>query len=110
MRVGRRDAGAIELRGRQRQLVALAWRALLPWTLHVEPVALAPSAAKRAVDEDRNAEIRAARRQIVGRDHMVHQRLDERRLVNVEKRVALRGGHRGICGDRFGALGALWID
>ena len=31
MRVGRLDAGAIELRRRQRQLVALARRARLPW-------------------------------------------------------------------------------
>ena len=50
MRVGRGDAGPVKLRRRQRQLVALARRALLPGSLHIEPVALAPAAGERAID------------------------------------------------------------
>src|SRR4051794_6248056 len=42
MRVGRLDAGAIELGGRQRQLIALAWCALLPRALHIKAITLAP--------------------------------------------------------------------
>src|ERR1700722_1830079 len=49
-RVGGRDAGAIELRGRERQLVALARHARVPRPLHVETIALAPGAGERAVD------------------------------------------------------------
>src|SRR5260370_30399287 len=44
VRVGRRDAGAIELRGREGKLIALVSRALLPRPLHVDPLALAPGA------------------------------------------------------------------
>src|SRR6266545_3805822 len=50
MRVGGGDAGAIELRRGQRQLVALAWRALLPRALHIKAAAIAPGARERAVD------------------------------------------------------------
>src|SRR5215467_8534460 len=46
MRVGRRDPGAIELGERERKLVTLVRHALLPQTLHVEPVALAPRACE----------------------------------------------------------------
>src|SRR3954452_13246637 len=55
MRVGRLDAGAIELRGRQRQLVALAWLAELPGPLHIQPLPFAPSAGQRAIDVDIDA-------------------------------------------------------
>ena len=36
--------------------------------------------------------------------------LDKGRLIEVEKRVALRGGCRSACGGRFGAFGGLWRD
>src|SRR6185369_4170240 len=52
VRVGGGNAGAIELRGRQRQLIALARLALLPRALHIEAVAVAPGASERAVDVD----------------------------------------------------------
>src|SRR5690349_18193734 len=52
VRVGGGDAGAIELRRRQRQLVALARLAFLPWALHVEAVAIAPGARECAIDVD----------------------------------------------------------
>src|SRR5690242_5737476 len=44
VRIGGGDAGAVELRGCQRQLIALARHTLLPRALHVEAVALAPGA------------------------------------------------------------------
>src|ERR1700733_13189246 len=52
MRVGGLDAGAIKLGRCQRQLIALARRALFPGALHIKPVALAPAAGERAVDVD----------------------------------------------------------
>src|SRR6202163_4920423 len=57
MRVGRSDPGTIELRRCQRQLIALARRALLPGSLHIEPIALAPAAGECAIDIDVDAEI-----------------------------------------------------
>ena len=92
MRVGGRDAGAIELRGRERQLVALARRAELPRALHVEAVALAPGAGERAVDVDVDAEIGALGAELVGRDHVIDQRLDERRLVEIEELIPAASG------------------
>lgn len=95
MRVGRRNPGAIKLRGRQRQLVTLTRRALLPRALHVEPFAVAPGARERAVDVDVDAEIGALGRERVGWDHVVHQRLDEGRLIEIEEFIAgpfRRGG------------------
>src|SRR5216683_6900543 len=50
MSVGRLDAGAVKLRRRERQLIALARHAQFPRTLHVESLALAPAARKRAID------------------------------------------------------------
>src|ERR1700692_1573470 len=97
------DAGTIELRRRQRQLVTLARAALFPRSLHVQPLALAPGAGERAVDVNVDAEIGALRADLVRRDHVIHQRLDEGGLVEIEKGVA--GGLR--CGDRrlWGRLG-----
>jgi len=94
MRVGGGDAGAIELRGRQRQLVALAWRALLPRALHVEAVAIAPGARERAVDVNVDADVGALGTEIVGRHHVVDQRLDKSGFLEIEERVS--GGWR--CG------------
>ncbi len=98
MGVGGLDAGAIELRGRERQLVALARHALLPRPLHVEAVAVAPGARERAVDEDVDADVGALGAELVGRHHVVDQRLDERRFLEIEERVAGTGWCRGRCG------------
>src|SRR5262250_272023 len=57
MGIGRCDAGAIELRGRERQLVALARHAHLPRPLHIEPLTLAPGARERAVNVDVDADL-----------------------------------------------------
>src|ERR1700744_442384 len=46
MCVGGLDAGAVELRGCQRQLIALARCALFPGALHIETVTLAPTAGE----------------------------------------------------------------
>src|SRR5260221_12926444 len=66
MRVGGLDAGAIKLRRRQRQLVALARGPLPPRTLHIEALALAPGAGKGAIDVDIDAEIGALRADLIG--------------------------------------------
>src|SRR5882757_4695264 len=57
MRVGRLDAGTIELRGRQRQLKTLARGALLPGALHVQALTLAPGAGECAIDVNIDAEV-----------------------------------------------------
>src|ERR1700704_790059 len=88
MRVGRSDSGAIKLRRRQRQLVPLARRALLPGALHIEPIALAPTAPERALDIDVDAEIGALWANLVGRDHVIDQRLDEGGLIEIEEGIA----------------------
>ena len=99
MGVGGCDAGAIELRRRQRQLVALARGAELPGSLHIKTVALAPAARQSAVDIDVDAEIGAFRADFVGGDHVIDQRLDKGRFVEIEKGVAGRlGGRRRLGG------------
>ena len=65
--------------------------------LHVEAVALAPAAGERAIDVDVDAEIGALRADLVGRDHVIDQRLDEGGLVEIEE---------GIAGRLAGAAGA----
>src|SRR5215831_12246852 len=114
MGIGRCDAGAIELRGRERQLVALARHAHLPRPLHIEPLALAPGACERAVDVDVDADLGAFGRELVGWHHVIDQRLDESSLVEVQELVALGrrwgGGllrlrarsRNGGCGGRRG--------
>src|SRR6516225_2357471 len=108
-----RDAGAIELRGRERQLVTLARHAYLPRPLHIEPLALAPGARERAVNVDVDADLGAFGRELVGWHHVIDQRLDESRLVKVQELVALGrrlGGllrlrarsRNGGCGGRCG--------
>src|SRR5262249_60095280 len=89
MGIGRCDAGAIELRRRKRQLIALARQAYLPRPLHIEPLALAPGAAERAVYVDVDADLGAFGRELVGWHHVIDQRLDESRLVEVQELVAL---------------------
>ena len=83
MGVGGFDAGAIELRGRERHLVALARQAGFPRPLHVEAFALAPSAGERAVDVDIDADVGAFGRKLVGGHHVIDQGLDESRLVEI---------------------------
>src|SRR5262249_2172937 len=112
--IGRRDAGAIELRWRERQLIALARQAYLPRPLHIEPFAFAPGPRERAVDVDVDADFGAFRRELVGWHHVINQRLDESRLVEVQELVTvgrrLGGGllrlrawsWNGGCGGRRG--------
>src|SRR6516165_7091431 len=114
MGIGRCDAGAIELRGRERQLVALARHAHLPRPLHIEPLALAPGACERAVDVDVDADLGAFGCELVRWHHVIDQRLDESSLVEVQELVALGrrwgGGllrlrarsRNGGCGGRRG--------
>ena len=114
MRIGRCDAGAIKLRRRERQLVALARHSHFPRPLHIEPFALAPGAGERAVDVNIDADIGAFGRELVGGHHVIDQRLDESRFVEVQELVALgrrfRGGllrlragrRNGGCGGRCG--------
>src|SRR3954466_8759085 len=59
MRVGGLEAGAIKLRRRQRQLIALTRHSEFPWSLHVEPVTLAPCACERPVDVNVDADVGA---------------------------------------------------
>src|SRR3979411_2342783 len=107
MRIGGLDAGAIKLRRRQRQLVALARSALPPRTLHVEAFTLAPGAGKGAIDVDIDAEIGALRADLIGGHHVIHQALDEGSLIEIEEGVSgglwRNGGCRGrswlgLCG------------
>src|SRR5450432_1270927 len=99
MRVGGLDAGAIKLRRRQRQLVALARSALPPRTLHIEALTLAPGAGKGAIDVDIDAEIGALRADLIGGHHVIDQALDKGSLIETEKGVSgglwRNGGCRG---------------
>src|SRR5258706_809770 len=98
VRVGRGDAGAVERRGRDRQLVALVRRSRLPRALLVQALALAPGARESAVDVDGEPYVGALRRVLVGGHHVIDQRLHERRFVGVEVgigRRARRWGRRG---------------
>src|SRR5262249_5249803 len=97
-----RDRGAVERGRRQRQLIALVGRALAPQALHIKPVALARGAGGRAVDINGDANLGAARRQLVGRDHVIDHRLDERHLLRLEIDIAggLRRSGRWLCGLR----------
>jgi len=100
MRVSGLNAGAIQLRRRQRQLIALRRRTLFPWALHVEAVALAPGAGERAIDVNIDAQIGALRADLVGRHHVIHQCLNEGCFIVIEKCISggFRGG--GSCGSR----------
>src|SRR4030081_3171752 len=100
MRIGGLDAGAIKLRRRQRQLVALARGALPPWTLHVEALTLAPGAGKGAIDVDVDAEIGALRADLIGWHHVIHQALDEGGLIEIEEGVSGGLGRNGSCRRR----------
>src|SRR6266478_7526770 len=99
MRLGGLDSGAIKLRRRQRQLVALARSALPPRTLHVEALTLAPGAGKGAIDVDIDAEIGALRADLIGGHHVIHQALDKGSLIEIEEGVSgglwRNGGCRG---------------
>ena len=99
MRVGRSDTGAIEFRRRQRQLITLARHAGLPRPLHVEAVALAPTAGQRAVDEDVDAHVGAFGRMLIGRHHVIDHRFDECSLVKIEIGIPRSGAARrlGLC-------------
>src|SRR3981081_78491 len=92
MRVGGLDAGAIKLRRRQRQLVALARGALPPRTLHVEALALAPGAGKGAIDVDVDDDMWPLRSACIGWHHVTHQARDEGSLIEIEEDVS--GGLR----------------
>src|SRR6185503_17864593 len=92
---------------RQRQLVALAREAELPWPLHVKALALAPAAGERTVDKDVDADIGALGSEIVGGHHVVDQRLDERRFLKIQERVAWAGCIRS--GGRRSTLLCLGI-
>src|SRR6266571_990092 len=52
VRIGGRNAGAIQIGRGERKLIALARHAQLPRALHVEAFAFAPPAGKRAIDVD----------------------------------------------------------
>ena len=113
MGVGGFDAGAIKLGRCQRQLIALARRALFPRPLHIKAVALAPAAGERAVDVDVDAEIGAFRADLVGRDHVIDQGLDEGGFIEIEEFIAgglrrgRRRGCRSACAISAAAIGAL---
>src|SRR5713226_9587563 len=98
MRVGGLDAGAIKLRRRQRQLVALTRGPLPPRTLHVEALALAPGAGKGAIDVDVDAKIGALRADLIGGHHVIHETLDKGSLIEIEEGVS--GGLRRNGGCR----------
>src|SRR5450631_2383879 len=100
MRVGGLDAGAIKLRRRQRQLIALARSALPPRTLHIEALTLAPGAGKGAIDVDVDAEIGALRADLIGGHHVIHQAFDKGGLIEIEEGVSGRLRRNGGCRGR----------
>src|SRR5262245_12995168 len=97
-RVGGRNAGAIQLRGRERKLIALARQAQLPRALHVEALPFAPATGKRAIDIDVDADVSALGRQRVGRHHVVDQRLDKSLLFEIEIGVGCARRRLRRCG------------
>ncbi len=107
MSVGRLDAGAVKLRRRERQLIALARHAQFPRTLHVESLALAPAARKRAIDVDVDPDIGAFGGEFVGRHHVIHERLDKGRFREIQERVTGGGWFRRPLLLRLRALGQM---
>src|SRR6266446_3565823 len=73
----------------------LGRQAYLPRPLHIEPLALAPGTPERAVDVDVDADLGAFGRELVGWHHVIDQRLDESRLIEVQELVALGRGLGG---------------
>src|SRR5262249_2050983 len=94
--VDRRNRGAEQFGRREGQLVALAWRTLLPRPAAIETFAGAPGAAELLVDVVRDPRFARTRPLIVGRNQARNRCLDEGRLVAVEeevgRRLDLRGG------------------
>ena len=80
MCIRRFNAGAVKLRGSERQLIALARRPRFPWALHIKTLALAPPSRKRPIDIDIDTDIGSLRAELVCRHHVIHERFDEGRL------------------------------
>src|SRR4029077_17706240 len=86
--------------------------------------ALAPGPSECAIDVNVDAEIGPLRANLVGRDHVIHQRLNECCLVKIEEFISRRlwsgGGRRGRwllclssrcrshCGRTAGRCGAAY--
>src|SRR5882672_4551226 len=70
--IGRFDAGAVELAWCERQLIAQLGLCRQEGALPIEPRAIAEAARELAVDETRQTDIRARRRQLVGRNERIH--------------------------------------
>src|SRR6202035_741198 len=105
--VDRRECRVEELGRRERQLVALAWRTLLPWAAAVKPFARAPGARQLLVDIVRHGGFERARPFSVGGDQPRDCGFDEGGFLGVEKDVGrwrrprrlggARRGRRGMC-------------
>src|SRR5258708_21453952 len=72
MGICRLDAGAIELRRRERQLVTLTRHARLPPPFHLDAAAPAPPPPPRARDEENNTPVRAPPRPPLRRAPPLH--------------------------------------
>jgi hypothetical protein len=86
--------------------------AAMPGPAAVEPVAAPEVAGELAVDEGGEAAVDAVRREVVGRAHDVHQRLDELCFVGAERLIANQcgGGGRGRgCVCSSGDAGSCFV-
>jgi hypothetical protein len=95
---------AIMFRRRDVGLHPLLLGAVLKWTFHVEPAVMSIRARKLAVDEDGAAEVLAARRELIGGNQTIDDRLDGRSLLRVE----IKPGAWLSAVGRVGAPGPKW--
>ena len=70
------------------EVKALARSAELPGPLHIKALALAPGTGQRPIDVNVDGQISALRADLIGGDHVIHQRLDEGGLIHIEKGVS----------------------
>src|SRR5258708_38412854 len=81
-----------ELRRRERQLIALRRRSLLPWAASIQPLARAPRAAQLLIEIIGNPGTHCAGPGLVGGDQPLAGRLDKQHLGGVEQEGGRLGG------------------
>src|SRR5882724_3410229 len=101
--VDRRERRVEELGGCERQLIALAWRALLPRAAAVESFAPAPGAGQLLVDVVRHGGFERARPLFIDRDQPRGGSVDEGGFLRAEKDISdrRRGSADGWRGRRY---------
>src|SRR5258707_3350914 len=92
-----------ELRRRERQLIALRRRSLLPWAASIQPLARAPRAAQLLIEIIGNPGTHCAGPGLVGGDQPLAGRLDKQHFGGVEEEVSRLGRLGDVRGFRRGS-------